>query len=218
MDALTFVLQGLPQAGGARALDIGCGSGGLAGPLRQAGIQWLGLEPDQAAAEACAKAGHLVIRADARELPFPDLSFEAAIFLNSLHHVPIALMDAALAEAARVARKVLIVEPRAYGDLFDVLKPIDDETEVRLAAQASIARFRDAGGKLEREEAWMRVERFADFEAFVKRMIAADQTRAEPARMRRAELERSFASAAVRCDAGGFSLSQPMMGYLLSRA
>jgi hypothetical protein len=127
-------------------------------------------------------------------------------------------MDTALAEAARVARKVIIVEPRAYGDLFDALKPIDDETEVRLAAQASIARFRDAGGKLEREEEWTRVERFADFETFVKRMVAADQTRAEPARIKRAELESSFASTAVRCEAGGFSLSQPMIGHLLSRA
>jgi len=141
MDALTFILQGLPQGGGARALDIGCGSGGLAGPLRQAGIQWLGLEPDGAAAEACAKAGHLVIRGGARELPFPDMSFEGAILLNSLHHMPIAFMDSTLIEASRVAHKVIIVEPCAYGDLFDALKPIDDETDVRRAAQAAIVRF-----------------------------------------------------------------------------
>jgi SAM-dependent methyltransferase len=218
MDALTFILQSLSQGNGLRALDIGCGRGGLAKPIRQAGIRWLGLDPDSAAVEHCAKAGYPVVRADGRALPFPDMSFEAAIFLNSLHHLPIALMDTALADACRVARKVIIVEPRAHGDLADALRPIDDETEVRLAAQASIARCHAAGAKLACEEEWTRIEHFADFGTFVKRMIAAERTRADPARIKRTALERAFASAAVGCGTGGFRLSQPMIGHLLSRA
>ncbi|GGE41844.1 ubiquinone/menaquinone biosynthesis methyltransferase [Agaricicola taiwanensis] len=217
MDALTFILQALPDAAGARVLDVGSGRGGLARPLQQAGLHWLGLEIDPEAAAACAKAGHPVIRGDARALPFEDRSFAGAIFLNSLHHVPVAFMASALAEALRVAGRVIIVEPRAYGGLFDALKPIDDETEVRRAAQAAIVRFCDAA-KLQREEEWVRVERFADFETFVQRMVAADQTRAEGARLKRADLERAFMSAAVPCGRGGFDLMQPMIGHVVSRA
>lgn len=218
MDALTFILQGLSEAAAARTLDVGCGSGGLAAPLRQAGVDWLGLEPDRAAVEACAAAGHPVIRGDARKLPFPNASFGNAIFLNSLHHVPMGSMDAALAEALRVAPRIIIVEPRPYGDLFAALKPIDDETEVRCAAQDAIKRFCETTARLEREQEWMRVERFADFDAFAKRMIAADRTRAEAARSKRSELEGSFNGAATRHDADGFHLTQPMIGHVISRA
>jgi SAM-dependent methyltransferase len=218
MDALTFILEGLSRTAGARALDLGCGSGGLASPLRQAGIDWLGLEPDRAAAEACAAAGHPVIRGDARELPFSDTSFGSAIFLNSLHHVPMGAMTSALAEALRVAPRIIIVEPRPYGDLFDALKPIDDETEVRRAAQEAILRFCQTTARLEREEEWVRVERFDHFEDFAKRMIAADPARAQAARSKRDAMEQSFNKAAMRHDLGGFRLAQPMVGQVLSRA
>ena len=101
-------------------LDIGCGGGGLARDLAARGHVVAGIDP---APQAVAAAEQLVPEArfvigGAEALPFADASFDAAIFLNSLHHVPVAQMPTALREALRVLRpggEVVIVEPLAQG-------------------------------------------------------------------------------------------------------
>ena len=77
----------------------------------------------------------------AEALPFPDASFDVVIFFNSLHHVSAESMDAALAEAARVLRRdglLYVQEPSAQGPAFELLRPVNDETPVRKAAQQAL--------------------------------------------------------------------------------
>ena len=56
----------------------------------------------------------------------------------SLHHVPDP--GSAFPELARVVRDfVWIAEPLPEGEFFELLRPVDDETEVRAKAQAAIS-------------------------------------------------------------------------------
>ena len=82
-------------------------------------------------------------------LPLEDASADAVLFVQSLHHVPEDAMDAALAEAARVARPgggVVVLEPLAEGPFFALVAMVDDETRVRALAQEAVA-ARPAAGR-----------------------------------------------------------------------
>lgn len=90
---------------GARVLDIGGGAGAHAVALRDAGFAVALIDPVPQHVAAAGAAGIEAVVADARELPFADDSFDAAIMLGPLYH----LADAAdrlraLAEAQRVTR------------------------------------------------------------------------------------------------------------------
>lgn len=85
-------------------LDIGCGTGHFSRRFAAAGLQVTGTDPDPAAlAFARAQGGAAYVRADARDLPWPEASFDWATAITSLCFV-----DAprrALAEAWRVAQR-----------------------------------------------------------------------------------------------------------------
>ncbi len=151
-------------------------------------------------------------------MPFGDAVFTGAIFLNSLHHIP--AMATALAEAARVVgpgRPVLVIEPATRGTFFDAMLPIEDETAVRQEAQATITASIDAGVLEEREVVdFERVESFADLDAFLERVAAADTRRRGTIARRRPEIEAAFTRAAVRDDAGRFVLVQPLHARVLA--
>ena len=58
--------------------------------------------------------------------------------MRSLHHVPDP--NTAFPELRRVVRElVYIAEPLPTGDFFELMRPVDDETEVRANAQQAIA-------------------------------------------------------------------------------
>jgi SAM-dependent methyltransferase len=80
-------------------LDVGCGEGRLAG-LLDAGVFWVGA--DSSASQLSANPYRPVVRADMRDLPFRDGSFEEVTHLWCLYHVEDPA--AALAEAKRVLR------------------------------------------------------------------------------------------------------------------
>ncbi len=114
--------------------------------------------------------------ASAEALPFAVASFDGAVMLNALHHVP--APGRALAEAARILRKggrLVVVEPLAEGAFFEALRPIEDETAIRAEAQAAIAGAVAAGAyACERDLTVQRRETFADAEAFFARVAAVD--------------------------------------------
>ena len=96
--------------------------------------------------------------------------------MRSLHHVPDP--HRAFPELRRVVRELVwIAEPLPTGDFFELMKPVDDETEVRAEAQRAIA---DAVG-FERVQTIEYDVTFplATFEAFRDRVLAADPERAE---------------------------------------
>lgn len=83
------------------AVDVGCGTGLHAGPLRERGFEVVGL--DYSADQLRLARDRLpVARADGRALPLPDRSVELAVSL--LTHTDLDGFDRLVAECARVLR------------------------------------------------------------------------------------------------------------------
>jgi SAM-dependent methyltransferase len=105
-------------------------------------------------------------------------------------------MLSALREARRVLRPggvVYIAEPLAEGDFFELTSLVEDEREVRAAAQRTIARASDAG--LERRESLEYDVRLclAGLDAFAARLVSVDPARGEVFEQRRDVLAETFA-------------------------
>jgi ubiquinone/menaquinone biosynthesis C-methylase UbiE len=174
------VLASLVPLAGQDIIELGCGGAGLARALlvRHPDTRVTGLEVDErqhAKNLASAQAGLKFVAAGAQDIPFPDASFDLALMLKSLHHVPMPLLAQALREAARVLRPgghLYVSEPVYGGPFNDVIRVFNDEGVVRAAAQAALDEALRAG-------AWEQVaERrfempvhFTDFADFEQRMM-----------------------------------------------
>lgn len=178
-DELDLLADLLPLPG-QHIVELGCGAAQLSRALlaRHTDSRVTGLEVDErqhAKNLAAPQAGLLFIAAGAQAIPFPDASFDLALMLKSLHHVPVPLMAQALGEVARVVRPgghLYVAEP-VYGGAFnEVIRVFNDEGVVRAAAQAALD---DALGTGE----WTQVAdrrfempvRFRDFTDFEQRMM-----------------------------------------------
>ncbi|WP_022799147.1 class I SAM-dependent methyltransferase [Thermus islandicus] len=91
------------------ALDIGTGTGVFAEAFAQMGLFTVGLDPraDRLEVARSRVQGARFVEGRAEALPFPDGSFDLAFFGLSLHHLD---AEKALKEAARVARRVAVLE------------------------------------------------------------------------------------------------------------
>jgi SAM-dependent methyltransferase len=210
---------------GARIADIGCGDGSLVRFMTREGARVTGVEPAEgqlARARAAETAGDEDYRQGIAEgLPFGDGSLDAAVFFNSLHHVPVEGQVAALAEAARVVRPgglVYVQEPLAAGAYFELMRPIEDETHVRAKATEAI-RATLAAGLLAEDlellyEAPYRLADFADLKAHA---IAVDERRRARVEAMEEALRAAFERAADRRE-GAFWFYQPARLNLLRKA
>lgn len=178
-DELT-VLEALVPLQRARILEAGCGAARLARDLvhRHETAEVVGIEVDdrQLAKNLLEPAQRLRFeRAGAEAIPFGDASFDGAMMLKSLHHVPTALMDKALAEIARVLRPgawLYVSEPVYAGPLNELIRLFNDEGEVRAAAQAALDRVIASGQWLaEAERRFTMPVSFANFDEFEQRMM-----------------------------------------------
>jgi SAM-dependent methyltransferase len=193
---------------GRDVIDVGCGDGAFVRALAGAGANAIGVEVSEAAVERARTKdpGSRYLVGGAEAIPLPDASVDVAVMIRSLHHVPDP--DAAFPELKRVVRDlVYIAEPLATGDFFELLRPVDDETEVREDAQAAIARA--IGFKRLKTIDYDLVLSIASFDAFRDRVLAADPERAE----RFAELE---ADLRTRFTPGDYTV--PMRADLLRSA
>lgn len=221
-DSLAFVRRHLGPLAGRRVLDIGCGKGGPAKTLGAEGALVTGVDPaGSALVEARAAAPDATFQCcGAEALPFADETFDAAIFLNALHHVPVPQMRQALAEARRVTKRggcVIVVEPLAQGAFNDVLKLIDDETFIRAQAQDALAAAAEGVGFEPVESlTFTRREIFDGFEAFVVRATSADPARNAVVAQDRARIEAAFHRFAMLAD-DRYRLDQPLKADALRR-
>ncbi len=218
------VLTALFDWRGLRVLEAGCGGGALLAWMVRAGAVPVGLDPDPAAlgtARARAPDTPLVVgRGEA--LPFAAHSFDLVVWFNALHHVPPRALDQALTESLRVLAgggRLLVVEPLAEGPWFEVMRPLEDEREVRAAAARAIARLvaRGHARHLVRES-WTDPVRLRDFAQLRARLLAADPARAPRLAQVEAELAARFAALAEAHPEGGHVLAQPMRLDLLAPA
>ena len=205
----TEVLREVVQPFGGTIADIGCGRGALVGWFEKHGFHALGIDPQAVLRPTLA--------ACAERLPLADSSLDHVLFFNSLHHVPVDAMAGALAEAARVVRRdgrVIVVEPLAEGRHFEMMQPMDDETEIRAAARAAIAVA--AGGCLRQQ-----AELFYDTtlvqqspEEVLAEFLEVDPGRAGLIERARAEVVRRFGELGEPVDKG-VAFNQPMRLNLL---
>lgn len=220
------VLDRLVQPAGRDVLDVGCGAGALVRRLASAGARPVGLEISEAQiAEAIATDGgagarYLVGRAEA--LPLEPASVDAVVFMRSLHHVPPSQLDVALSEAARVLRPAGIVyaaEPLAEGDYFELLRLVEDELEVRRAAQRALDDAQRAGFEREATVEYDVAIEIAGIEALRERVVRVDPDRAALFAARQAEIEQALARLGEPAgDGGAKRFTQPMRAVLLRRA
>lgn len=218
------LLESLVPLAGTRLVEAGCGAAQLARELlgRYATASLVGTEVDerQLAKNLASPAERLhFAHAGAQALPFPDASFDGALMLKSLHHVPVALMDTALAEIGRVLRPggwLYVSEPVYAGPLNELVRLFNDEAEVRAAAQAALDRALASGRwTAEADRRFQTPVHFASFEDFEQRLMRptfADH------RIDAAMLERVRARYRPHQGADGAHFVRPMHVRLLRRA
>lgn len=194
---------------GRRALDVGCGDGALVRLLAQQGAWAVGLDPQAGPLQGAQP----LVRGLGEALPFADGSFDLVVFFNALHHVPAPLMRPALIESLRVLQPggtLAILEPLAEGPYFELMRPVEDETEVRALAQETLNTLTpgDSADHRVREE-YDAPLAFADFAAWEAGMLAVDPSRAERLAAERARLAERFPVVAERDDEGRYRFRQP---------
>jgi len=194
------VLERLVPLSGRDMVDIGCGGGVLVRALAERGARVTGIEISESQLAAAVRDddgnGARYEVGLAQRLPLEDASVDVVVFMRALHHVPPGDMIGALGEARRVLRPdgvVYIAEPLAEGDFFELTSLVEDEREVRAAAQRAIADCAEAG--LERGQSLEYDVRLclADLDAFAARIISVDPAREEVFEERKALLAEAFA-------------------------
>lgn len=193
------MLERLTQPAGKDVLDIGCGGGALARELAGRGARVVGLEVSEeqlataVASDSGSGARYLIGRAE--RLPLGDGSVDVAVFMRTLHHVPTAQLAQALSEARRVLRPrgvVYVAEPLAQGDYFTLTSLVEDELEVREAAQRALGQAARLGlDRVQSVDYDVRL-RVAGLAALRSRLVSVDPGRAELFDAREAELAETF--------------------------
>ncbi len=174
------VLAACAALDGRHLIELGCGNARLLRRILQAhrNSRGVGLEVDaiqHARNLADPQPGLTFVAAGAQAIPFADGTFDLALMLKSLHHVPVEAMDQALKEVARVLRPgglLYVSEPVYDGALNDIVRLYNDEGPVRAAAQAALDHA--ITGPL-----WTQVDErrfdmpvhFTDFDEFERRMM-----------------------------------------------
>ena len=214
MDTLSILREFLSPIGGKRILDIGCGSGALAATLSSEGAKAVGIDVEETAIESARHNAPLAEfrTGSASRLPFPDQAFDAAIFVNSLHHVEVPSMAQALFEAGRVLKPggyLIVIEPLPEGSFFETFRSIEDETAVRLEGQSAIRRFTRPNLRHEKSLEFLRIETFGDFDAFISRTTAADKSRLAIVEQKREPIRQAFGTNSTRDKNGSYAFEQP---------
>jgi len=194
------MLERLVAPAGKDVVDVGCGGGALVRELAAAGARPIGIEiSEEQLATARARddgrgARYLVGRAEA--LPLEDGSVDVVMFMRSLHHVPPEHLEEGLREARRVLRPagaVYVAEPLAEGDFFALTSLVEDELEVRRAAQAALADSERVGLERAVTVDYDVTICLPDVDAFRARTVSVDPERAPVFDARRDEIAEAFA-------------------------
>lgn len=217
----TEVIGELLPVPGRSVLEVGCGEGVLLGWLRRRGATAFGLEVEAARLErARAALGPAGLAAGVGEaLPFADAVLDAVLYHNSFHHVPVDRQSEALVEAARVLRptgRLLVLEPLAQDEYFELVRPLEDETAVRAAALAALGRAEALGLAPVAREPYVQLVQRRSLEELLTALLAADPGR----KARLAEARPAIEAAWSRLGSAtpeGRLFRQPMLALAFER-
>lgn len=220
----TDVLAERVELPGRRVADVGCGAGALVRWLRDQGADVVGVECGEImrsrALEADPDHPDDYVDGVGQDLPLADASVDVVVYSYSLHHVPRVEMDTALAEARRVLRPggtLYTVEPIAAGPLHEVVKVVDDETEVRAAAQAALDRAASRGFEPVDDFRYTSEVRMADAAELADLVVGVSPNRAERMAEHREEFDRRFAAHGRRVDDGWAFVTENRVRILRAR-
>jgi SAM-dependent methyltransferase len=184
-DEAQFMREHLPLQG-AKVVELGCGKADLARRLLQkhgvAAVTAFEVDARQHAANLAAPAvpGLRFIEAGAEDTGLPQACCDGVMMLKSLHHVPLAHLDPAMDEVARVLKPggwFYVSEPVYAGEFNDIVKLFHDEGVVRAAAYAALERARERKRLLwEREIVFDTPLHFRDYEDFDRRIVQVTHT------------------------------------------
>lgn len=138
------------------ALDIGCGNGEKTFFISQHVKRAVGIDPDKkmiAAAQNKYDRKNLSFQVgEAESLKFPSSAFNAVLFTESFHHIPVEKQAETLRESYRVLEpngKLLITEPvNDSGSFEEILKFYDEERALRRCALKTIEACGDTGFRI----------------------------------------------------------------------
>ncbi|TQV81647.1 class I SAM-dependent methyltransferase [Denitrobaculum tricleocarpae] len=221
----TAVMRGTLPLKEQRVLDVGCGSGGLVRFMTREGARVTGLDTSEKqlarARDADGAGDEDYISGVAEDLPFEAGIFDAVVFFNSLHHVPVEHQATALREALRVLRsggEIYVLEPLAEGAFFEMMRPIEDETDVRASAYEALLNAANTSGVCEhRELSYEAPLSYESFEACRNEMIAVDESRRPAIEAQGDNLRIAFESAA-EFEEGAYRFASPSRLNLLRKA
>jgi ubiquinone/menaquinone biosynthesis C-methylase UbiE len=222
-DTTTLLVKCFDAAVARTIADIGCGDGALAARLSDCGYSIVGIDPSEAAIEVARKAAPSarfeVAKAEA--LPMASGTVDGVLFHNSLHHVPVNVMGLAFRETARILSprgRVTVVEPAAHGPLFETIRPIEDETEVRAAAEKAVRSAVETGlFDLVETIVYERSVSFTDVEQLLGHLLEIDATRANSIDRERKKVGRLFEANGVKTT-GGYMFEQQQTLFVLAPA
>lgn len=220
-DTVTILLTVLGSLGARRVLDLGCGDGRIARELAEQGLTVTGIDPcASAVAQAQLTAPQVDFVCSGAEALPPDLiGFDAAFFVNALHHVPADRMADALLSAIAALQdggSLLVIEPVAQGSFFRAMRPVEDESIIRAQAHRAIEALISSGKIVLHElRRWNRENRFKDLDDFVAYLARNSPERAALAARNESRLARAWRDN-IRSHDGMAVLIQPMICWTLT--
>jgi SAM-dependent methyltransferase len=187
---------------GARVLELGCGAAHTTRALveRLGAAEVVATEVDQIQHGKNLAIDDLpavrFVLGGAEAIDAPDASFDAVFMFKSLHHVPVAGMDRALAEIHRVLKPggaALFSEPVYWGPFNELMALIHDERAVRQAAFDALRRAVGAGLFHGEAEVFIEVPgTYPDWESFAGRFLDVTHTALDVDDARRACIRAAF--------------------------
>lgn len=209
---------------GADILELGCGAAQMARRIAEArrAARVVASEVDPIQHEKNLRVDDLPAVTfetyGAEAIGEPDASFDIVFMFKSLHHVPVASMEDALAEVHRVLRPggmAWISEPVFAGSFNDVIRLFHDERAVRESAFSAVCRGVEVGlFELVEEihfQSALRLNSFGEFEANV---LGATHTRHDVDEALHEKIRSEFER---HRGANGYAFEVPMRVDLLRR-
>ncbi|MDQ6835266.1 MAG: class I SAM-dependent methyltransferase [Actinomycetota bacterium] len=210
------------ELAGQDVLDVGCGSGHLVRALGARGARPVGLETSTAqlasAREADEGLGARYVTGRAEQLPLDDATMDLVVFMRALHHVSPQEQPAALREARRVLRPggaVYVAEPLPEGSFFDLMSLVEDERDVRIAAQRAVAGCDRASLGREATVEYEVELRIPDMATLRSRIVSVDPERAAIFEARQSEIAEALCRLGEPVGARGVRFAQPMRADVL---
>ena len=204
-------------------VDVGAGDGKFARAFARRGAVVTGIEIDDAKVEIARQAAHENVRillGRGEDLPLDDRTADLVCFMFSFHHVPQSLQNAALDEVWRVLNpggRLHVLEPLPGGPMSEVMAPLDDETEVRTRSQVLLDDLPAHGRFLLRSRQEYAVAyKTADFETYLKGVVAVDPRRAKLLPSVHGVMEEAFQRVGQPTE-DGVLLEQPCVAYHLEK-